>query len=369
VLELFLFENIVHLSILVLLVTLALYLKLLDNTYIVLMYLSCLTPFVFNGVLISPEYMPDQFNYLDSLMQFREGIVEQDTSSTVYYSSLFLSMVPVPFVSNVIAIGFINKLMFFLLVIFLVRKFQIPNAVGFFLILYPDMVMYTSLALRDTLIFINMVLGFCFIYKRMYLLGILVLSFLLLIKFQNFLIMLFLVIGYSVFLKQGDRVKLSSLFSFWVISVILFMLFASFVLDDINFYRRAMYFEDGGDPSGYRDLGGVVDIFHEGTSSAVRFMFSPYIWNATNAFQLVQATSNILIFLYLIVFTRKAYKYDKFLVLFWVSFIVFAFTLYGLVVSNDGTLSRYRFPFIALYVIAVGLGVRDSERNKQSSII
>ena len=78
------------------------------------------------------------------------------------------------------------------------------------------------------------------------------------------------------------------------------------------------------------------------------FLFKPFLYEVNNAFQLIQSLINICVVIFLFFFTKKCYKIKRVNTLFWLTFLIICFSIYGLVVVNFGTVSRYRFPFIVL---------------------
>jgi hypothetical protein len=362
--ELIIASNLFHLFLIWVLILISHALKFTDEKLSFLLIISSISPFIFNGFLFAPEYMPDQFRYLDSILTFRELSIPKESSFTVFYSSLILSLIPMPFVFDLIGVGFINKFIFISLLIYLSKNRIFPPQVMFFLAVYPDLLMYTSLSLRDTLVFILMTLSFIFLMKRLYVICFLSLLVLLVLKFQNFAFMLFLILGY-IFLRNSDKeLVLKRVLVFWSFLIILSFVITPLLLDEINFYRKAMFIEDGGQVSAYVDLVGVGDIFLKSSYAALNFFFSPFIWSAGNYFQLLQSLVNIAVFFVILFFTVKFYKLSPVVVIFWLSFIYFTFTIYGLVVANEGTISRYRFPFVALFVMGISYG-RANENNRE----
>jgi hypothetical protein len=79
----------------------------------------------------------------------------------------------------------------------------------------------------------------------------------------------------------------------------------------------------------------------------------PLPWEIGNSLQLIQSIENILLLIFLILFTKKAYNESAFLTFKWLLFLIISLTIYGVVVYNFGTAVRYKFPFIVVYVIGL----------------
>lgn len=229
-----------------------------------------------------------------------------------------------------------------------------------FILLYPDLIMYSSLALRDILILSFMIFGTVLLINRKYLYSLIVFFPLYLIKFQNYFLVLILWGGYLFFMRNRFVFSKKPLFSFviffiffYVILIIMYPYFS----DELNFYRRAMFAEDGGEMIDYIPLGGTNDFVYLSIRAAFDFLLKPFPFEASNFLQIVQSVVNILVFLFLFYFTLSKYRINKFKTLFWLSFMLISMAIYGVVVANYGTAARYRFPFIVLYVVMLELDI------------
>ena len=125
-------------------------------------------------------------------------------------------------------------------------------------------------------------------------------------------------------------------------------------LPGVNKYRMAMYVEGGGDVVKVEQLNSFSDLIYGGSVGALNFMLKPFLWEATNIFQLIQSVENIILFViigYLLL--KKIIRKNSSSVYtnIWFAFLAFSFSLYGVVVANYGTSARYKFTFIVVFVI------------------
>jgi hypothetical protein len=125
------------------------------------------------------------------------------------------------------------------------------------------------------------------------------------------------------------------------------------IIDVLDFYRRAMFAEDGGDSLDYVAISGLADFILLGFQSAPYLLMKPFLWEASNILQLIQSVENIFLFVFLALFFWKASKLDAVMTLKWILFLFVALTIYGLVVFNFGTAVRYKFPFIVMVVVGL----------------
>jgi hypothetical protein len=338
------------------------------------LYLAFLgtSPFWFNGFLFPPEYMPDQFQYLKVIQSVRDFSNTPNVSSNnIFYSGWIMAFIPIPFVYNVIGVAFINKFIFLILFLWLYKKKYLSGAPLFFILFYPDLITYSSLALRDILIFTFMIIGTVLLVQKRYMFALIMFLPLLLIKLQNFALMMVLWVMSIAFMREKFIQSKHPIFYFGMFLLVvlsIFILLAPYIIEPLDFYRRAMSAEDGNIPEDYVPLSGTDELLTLGLTSSIYFLLKPFFFEAANALQLVQSFVNIGAFIFLAWFTVKCYKINKFKTLFWLSFLMFSMMIYGLVVANFGTAARYRFPFVVLYVIAIGVDVYQNRAIKSRQL-
>jgi len=334
--------------------------KIIPSWIALYLIILATSPFWFNGLLFSSEYMPDQFKYLYVLKSIRDFEFSIDIANTVYFSSWLFALFPLPFVFNVIGIAFINKFIFLILFVFLYQKKYLKGASLYFILLYPDLILYSSLALRDMLVLNFMFISTVFLLNKRYFISIFFLLPLIVIKFQNFFLMFILWILYVSFMKKrfiNSKYIHLYFFIFLIFMFIIFIILIPYIIEPLDYYRRAMFVEDGGLIENYIALTTVKDVLLLGIKASFYFLLKPLFFEATNNFQLVQAFINMIVFVFLIKYTTICYKINQFKTLFWLTFLIFSMSVYGLVVENFGTAARYRFPFIVVYVVALSIEV------------
>ncbi|MBD3843634.1 MAG: hypothetical protein IE909_17500, partial [Campylobacterales bacterium] len=310
------------------------------------------TPFFLNDFLFPASYMPDQFKYLHIVQSLRVGSLSYEPiAKTVELAGWFLAFVPLPFVETIYSLGFYNRFIVTILIIWLYSSKHLRGWPLLFILFYPSFLLYSSLALRDTLIFVFMLVSVILFIENHRILAMLVALPLLIIKFQNFFLILVFFVVYLTFTKGSFFYQLR----FIILPLVLVALipFLMQIIEVLDFYRLAMFIEDGGDRDFYVPIGSISDFLVIGFQSAPYFLLKPFPWEASGLLQLMQSFENFLVFIFLAYLFWRVSKIDRLMALKWLVFLLFALTIYGLVVFNYGTAVRYKFPFILIVVIGM----------------
>ena len=359
--------DIVNLEFVLILYFLAVYYLRLDalRSFLVLGHL--ITIFLINDVLIEKGYWPDQKRYLWIAAEIREQLVYLKVipqfwdSLRIVVPSFIFAFSPIPFINSVQSIAMINFLLYLLSFVYLRKKGVSSNSVDFFFLLYPSFLLYSSIALRETLITLFMILSLYFVLvEEKKLVGFIFSLPLTIMKIQNFLILMLTYIIY-VFLKKGSIQRYLIFFG----AGLLVLFFGNripqinFFLETIEYYRWNLISEN----FGYNwDFMANYDYqpFTVGFSmiplllkSFVYMLFKPFPWEATNLVQLIQSIENIFIIAFIMWVARKKVFMPiiKRKLVFLNILLIISMTIYGLVTFNFGTAARFRFPFIVVYLV------------------
>ena len=330
--------------------------------------LSAFIPFLLNDVLFSAMLMSDQYGYLTVTQEIRSnssvfqessilwagGNITQYSeghSPTLSWTGQLFALIPLPYVETIQSLGFFNRFIATILISWLYFSKRLRGWPLLFVIFYPSFLLYSSLTLRDTLILLFMIVSVILFIEKRRLVAIVIALPLVVIKLQNFaLIIIFFIIHLS-FSKDSFFYRLRYL----LIPGFLLALspFVMELIELLNFYRRAFHLGDGGDLASYVPINGLSDFFVIATQAVPYFFFKPMIWEASNVLQLIQSLENFIVTIFIIFLFIKAFKINRSLALKWLAFLIISFAIYGLVVSNFGTAARYRFPFILTFVIGI----------------
>lgn len=345
-----------------------------SGNYQIVLVLHCFLPFLLNGVLFDASYMPDQFKYWKAVNEIRLnqiGIFEAlNSNENVVEASALLSLIPLPTPVSVISLGFYNTILYILLFFKLYTKNIFTNVSIWLYLLFPSAALYSALGLRDTLIFVLMTLAILYARESNVLKSSLCLLPLFLIKFQNFFILTPIVLLYFVFKVAKNGMGLGKAFIIALIGMIGLIASAPFAIPQINYFRAAMYREDGGEGE-VELITGVSDFVMQGLTSGFYFLAKPFPWEASGLLPLIQSLENTVLLIILYLITRQGWKKSPDKIAFWLLFLAFSMSIYGLVVFNYGTAVRYRYPFIMIYTLFVCADCNIQkllpERNKLSS--
>lgn len=323
----------------------------------IILFLHCLVPFVLNYVLFDPYYMPDQFKYLKGVYAIRNGDIGLIDAiidpGNVLQASAMLAIIPLPTPVSVISIGFYNTILYLMLFFILYKKKVFTHLSVWFYLLFPSAALYSALSLRETLVFFFMVLTIVYARESKLLRSSLCLIPLYLIKFQNFFMLAPIVAIYFIFKVSKNGMSISKSVIIGVISIIGLIVSAPLAIPLINKFRVSMYVEDGGDPNDIQIISGIVDFITQGISSGLYFLSKPFIWEARGLLPIIQSFENTFVLVILFLITRQAWKKSPNRLAFWLLFMAFSMSIYGLVVFNYGTAVRYRYPFIMIYVLFI----------------
>lgn len=316
----------------------------------------CLLPLFLNGVLFPFSYMPDAFKYWRDFNEIRSGELDfyhALMGGNVEQASAFFSVLPFPFAITPLSLGFYNTFLFIAVFFWLYRKGVFTYTSMWFFLFYPSLALYTALGLRDTFILVFMIVAVQWAREGKWLAIWLPLSLLFLIKFQNFFILAPVLALYLIFGIRRTGISVGKGMVTLGIGVATLIGVSPFALPLVNHFRAAMFVEDGGEASQVELISGPGEFVLEGLTSGLYFLLKPFPWEAANALQLVQSVENLLIGVVLVILIRAAWRRVPKQLIFWVLFIAFALSIYGLVVFNYGTAARYRYPFVILFVIFV----------------
>jgi hypothetical protein len=332
-------------------VIIALKFKLIPDWVGLIFIFYSFIPFFLNGVLFSANYLPDQFLYASTLGEIRSFNDVSDIKYKILITPGFLSILPLPYAESVSSMGFFNRFLFFILFIWLYKKNFLKGMPLMFILFYPSLILYTSLSLRDPLIMTLMVASVIFFIDKKYLFSIFFTIPLFFIKFQNFFLM---IIFFAIFYLYNKQTLLFR--SRYIIIAAIGIAIIPFLNEIIMLfdgYRRIFFLDDGGDIRFYEPITGLQDFFMTSITSGPYFLVKPFLWEVSGFFQLIQALENLFILIFLIFFTKRAYKISSFITNKWLIFFLIAIFVYGIIIFNFGTAARYRYPLIVVYVLGL----------------
>ena len=358
--------DIINLQFVLILYFIAVYYLRLDalRSFLVLGHLIMV--FLLNDVLFESSYWGDQHRYLMVTEMIRDQFVSLQEisvggSSRILLPSYIFAFSPIPFINSVQSIAMINFLLYLLSFVYLRKKGVSSNSVDFFFLLYPSFLLYSSLALRETLIVLFMILSVYFLLVEEKRFTALIFSLpLAIIKIQNFLIFILAYVVY-MFLKKRSMPRYLIFFG----AGLMIVLFGNrvpqinFFLEKIEYYRWNLIAENFGynwdfmANYDYQPFEVGFSMIPLALKSFFYMLLKPFPWEATNLVQLIQSVENIFILALLVWVLRKKVLTHiiRRKLIFLNILLILSMTIYGLVTFNFGTAARFRFPFIVVYLI------------------
>ena len=356
----------------------------LEPLKVVLLLMHIIVIFLLNDVMFTPSYFGDQWGYLNATriirnsfttLSFQEisgfNMVIHDSKITgfnneVGLSGLIFALLPIPFINSFQSLCMINYIFFLLLFVFIKKKLRSDNSVDYFFLLFPSLLLYSSLALRETLILVIMFFSVYFVViKEQKVLGLIIGFPLLILKFQNYFMILLSVMFYIILKRRNKVINIA-----FVLAILMGMFYPEKVpiigpyYSKIETIRLALLAENMIKVTGkfydweaaksmIEPLGSGISLVYLVAKNFLYMLFKPFPWECRNVFQIVQSVENIGIVILIIMFNSKKIMSHrvKQKILFLNLMLFVSISVYGLVVFNFGTAVRYKFPFIMIYIL------------------
>ena len=323
-----------------------------------------------NGYLFCLRDLRDNFSFQEAectitSMGSSDTILEEDGGAFGVFSlkrslpAILYSLIPIPSIATLSSLGFINKI--FLFLTYLVLKKHVIHIKPYlnillFLFIFPSIMLYSSVGLRDNIIFCTQVLLLLTIFQKQFFRSGFLLAVLCSIKFQNGLIFSILFIG-VFFFKADQGKRLFSLYCLTILAVLIY--FHDRIVEIINYFRLAFLNEVGAiSPNmvfeGYDSLVNIILI------SPLTFfngIFSPMPLNILSVIFFLESFSIVAISLWL--FSKKLFSNSFFLMLVFIT-VFGGVVLNALVIENYFTFLRYKYSFTSLFLIYLLI---DSKKN------
>jgi hypothetical protein len=365
--------------------------KFLDVRDLILYTIFLSTPFFFNNILFDWTRFYDQSqylfnakesrNYILQLVNFSEDSYSYDFNNfnTVFFVSILFSMM-LPFnLETINSIAFCSKALFIWSLIYINYKEKIPLILKIFFLFCPSVILFSSLSLKDLLVTTIMIMSFYFLYQnKIYkiLIGVILLFYLYIIKFQNFFLVVFAFTFYFLFIYIKKNPKYLFL-GFIFIPIILFFQGES-ILEEIfykiNKYRLGFFVEEFGQ---YKNLAADF-IYKQEYQLYLNWDLIPKVLNGffTFLFLIPEANNDyyfiffanikfIVNVIFLTIFFFSSYKKNPANTIFWGVNLLFSMLLYSLFVFNKMTIFRYEFPLILFYLFCLFL--TNNTNSKKSN--
>jgi hypothetical protein len=327
--------------------------------------------------------MPDQAFYLDLHHLVRKFITDfqplpdvirnrpLNADRPLFAVIMQTALPPLPFMNSILDLSLSQKFLFLITFFYLYKKNAFNDYSFAIFLLLPSVILYTGVALKESLIFCLVTMSFYFSLKSKYLFSILLYSMLLLIKPTVFVLCLVFNIGYLIlFYKNSISIRSISCFVLFTLLILIFCLINIEWLNYFVNYRikvEAIYdLQIIETDTIYEEVNllNIFSLFNFILKGFVNFYFNPNIANAKNLFQFLQSIENIFI-IFLILFNFfYCYEKDNLKSIYWLTFLFLGTIIIGGLVSNFGTMTRWKIEIIMYYIFYINLTCEKQKNLK-----
>jgi hypothetical protein len=334
----------------------------IKKKFLIILSLFLFTPFLF--YFLFPWYFfPDQSKYADTVYNIRNFSYDKSLVLLLFnrvdFSSLLLALFPVPFITTIISVGLINKVVLYVTILYFLikKKYFLINL----LLFLPSIIFFSSVALRDMLVIgLGIFFFYIFLEKKNYLQSFFFAALFLNIKPHFGIICLLFSISYYIFFIKLNLkiINKSSLGIF--MTLIIFSFTALFFFQNmlINF-RMGFLLEDFAYLLLTRDETITISII---LNSFIQFLFSPLFTKELNLWNMIIFIENLFLLYVAIILLKKIYKENQCKAIFWVLAWLFSFTIFGFTIFNAGTVWRYRFVIEIVLISAMYFSLNNKNR-------
>lgn len=339
----------------------------INKSLFILLIVTTLTPLLINGPLMPWWALSDQNLYLSETMKLRNFEFDDlDIRTSINFPTYIFALSPIPFIENFNSIGLANRLIFSILIIFLARK-KMNRYFVYYLLLSPTLLLYSSTALKETVVISTALLAlYCLIEKR-YILFWFPFLILLYSKPQNGMILFMMYIIYIYIFSIKFKFKISLNVCLCGASLIWLFFFSSDFIEQINSFSQSFLLESnvqGANNPPHQDYENFSNIISRLPQRLIILYLSPFP-ELTSPVKIIIFFENLLIISVITILFYKLYRKNLNKFLYWfISFITFS-SMYALTVINHGTLSRYKISFMIPFLfILFYLNKKKRTNNK-----
>jgi hypothetical protein len=272
------------------------------------------------------------------------------------FPAIIFALIPMPSIATVSAVGMINKMLTFFLYLFLKPLLKNKDNVILLCLIFllPTFLLYSSIGLRDNLIFVVMAFLLFFLLQNKFILSTISLLILFGIKSQNGIIFMIPYIGVFIF---GANKSMKGFFALLFFTLIGLLLIQDAVVSTVNFFVASFVFENQG-----REVLKYIDPYNSLVSimlyAPLEFLIGlvrPMPNGATAAVFFLDSLVQLFLITYLVSTNRETlFKSPEFLLVLMTFFM--GLVLNSMIVDNDNTFIRYKYTFyycFLLYLISV----------------
>lgn len=357
-----------NLSFCLILLSLFFLIKRLDSfEYIFWFFLFLITPFI--AFFINENIFPDIGGYLRCMRDIRDNLAFDEIGCQMIQSSgtdnvisllsfkrglpaLLFSFVPIPSIATIASIGMINKLILFLTYVYVRNSYfkGVQIRWELLLLLLPSILVFSSIGLRDNLVLCIQTLIIFWIIRHRFFLVSFAIILLFMIKAQNGVVFLILYFGWFIF-RTFKSFKFLAGYCFFIFLAM--VLLSNEILATLNFFKLAFLFESGSliNRSLYTEINSLGSLILMTPELIIKGLLRPF---PTSFFSLITFFENLIILIILIrilFMNQFLFNTPEFFSILLMTLI--GLTLNALVIDNDFSFARYKYPFIYAFIIYI----------------
>ena len=321
---------------------------------------------VFMSHLIFPSnYMQDQIPYTNMIRELRNGI-KINVSDMVFYSTHIYNLLPLPTPSSVASFGMYNKIILITTLLILKKFKYIDSKTLFILLIFPSLAIYSSIALREMLVLLIMIIWLVLILNNKYVFAIIIASIFIFVKKQNFIFFTLFTFMHFYYFNYFLKIEKKIIkFSFITLSVlILLIMYRDLILFYVNSAIITMHIDNFQNSNIYDmsykeflttipNIDNYLTLFVELVKGFYFSFFGNINFLFKNKFLILKSLENIFLIFVLFYISLNQFNEKNKDLFFWLLYLFLSLAIVGMVIENYGTLSRFKYSFIVLFIIAV----------------
>jgi hypothetical protein len=317
----------------------------------------------------NPSYFPDVGGYLRCIRDLRDNFQMDEEGCQIIVSgsssqgglsipsikrglpAIIFTFIPMPSIATYSAIGMINKMLAFFVYLFLKPLLKNKDNVLLLCLIFllPTFLLYSSIGLRDNLIFVVMIFLLFFLLQNKFLLSTISLLILMGIKSQNGVIFIIPYIGVFIFGANKSMKGFLALAAFTLIGLLLIQ---DTVVSTINFFVLALVMENQGTEV-LKSINPYNSIFSIMLYAPLEFLIGlvrPMPNGAFAAVFFLDSLVQLFLITYLVSTNRETlFKSPEFFLVLMTFFM--GLVLNSMVIDNDNTFIRYKYTFYYCFLI------------------
>ena len=334
--------------------------KKIFAVHFILLSFFCVTPFLLNNILFDYMEFPDQIKYARGANNFRTGAaffqgIGGPTDLSVWTASLMFSLFPVISFHSINTIAFINKV----IIVYLFLFFKDKNVSKFFiysLILFPSIIIYSSLALRDIGIIFFMIMFAYYFFKGRVVIATIFFVILFLLKPQNALTIIIMLTAFKL-LFELKNYTLNGIII--LIGIVIVLGFNEQILQQLNNYRLGFFTEYNGyseELNQYyeddRTLSLDLKSFYLSFFQYLKTFMYP-LSDELSLNKIIFFLDNILFSILFLINCLVLYKKNTKYVIFWFLLYIIMNVLLSIITMNEMTLLRYKMSWVIFFIFCL----------------